>query len=55
MIRQEKALGEGRKRKRAQVNERQREAGSFFLYIFNWLLGFSSTQLACLLHANTRS
>lgn len=55
MIRQEKALGEGGKKKGAQVNKKQREAGSFFLENFNWLLGFSSTQLACLLHANTRS
>lgn len=51
MIRQEQAWGWGG----TGVNERQREAGSFFLENFNWLLSFSSTQLACLLHANTRS
>lgn len=55
MIREEKALGESGKKRGARVNKRQREAGSFFPEMFNWLLGFSSTQLACLLQENTRS
>lgn len=55
MIREEKALGESGKKRGARVNKRQREAGSFFPEMFNWLLGFSSTQLACLLQETTRS
>lgn len=42
----------------AGVNKRQRGAASFFFSpseFFNWLSGFSSAQLACLLHENTRS